>query len=108
MTDTAIPGAIAAVWSSGAQTIATCGGTFLDGDQWGSYDGLMLLGVLKGQGVLALRLDDDGALQEQFRLPELEGHYGRIRHRPAGHGRRPVRHHRQRRTDDQLLRVRPR
>jgi aldose sugar dehydrogenase len=79
MTDTGIPGAIPAVWSSGPQTIATCGGTFLDGDRWGDYDGLMLLGVLKGQGVLALRLDDAGVLQEQFRLPELEGAYGRIR-----------------------------
>jgi aldose sugar dehydrogenase len=79
MTDTGIPGAIPAVWSSGPQTIATCGGTFLDGDRWGDYDGLMLLGVLKGQGVLALRLDDVGVLQEQFRLPELEGAYGRIR-----------------------------
>jgi aldose sugar dehydrogenase len=29
--------------------------------------------------VLALRLDRDGVLQEQFRLPELEGSYGRIR-----------------------------
>jgi glucose/arabinose dehydrogenase len=79
MTDTDIPGAIPAVWSSGDPTIAPSGGTFLDGDQWGSYDGLMLLGVLKDRGVLALRLDDDGALEEQFRLPELEGSYGRIR-----------------------------
>jgi glucose/arabinose dehydrogenase len=79
MTDTRIPGAIPAVWSSGEQTIATSGGTFLDGDRWGAYDGLMLLGVLKGQGVLALRLDDAGVLREQFRLPELEGRYGRIR-----------------------------
>jgi glucose/arabinose dehydrogenase len=79
MTDTSIPGAIPAVWSSGPQTIATSGGTFLDGAQWGAYDGLMLLGVLKGQGVLALRLDRDGKLQQQFRLPELEGKYGRIR-----------------------------
>jgi glucose/arabinose dehydrogenase len=79
MTDPAIPGAVPAVWSSGEQTIATCGGTFLDGEQWGSYDGLLLLGVLKGQGVLALRLDAAGALQDQFRLPELEGSYGRIR-----------------------------
>jgi glucose/arabinose dehydrogenase len=79
MTDPAIEGAIPAVWSSGDSTIAPSGGTFLDGDQWGSYDGLMLLGVLKGQGVLALRLDRDGVLQEQFRLPELEGSYGRIR-----------------------------
>ena len=60
-------------------TIAVSGATFLDGDEWGTYDGLLVIGVLKGQGVLALRLDDAGALQEQFRLPELEGAYGRIR-----------------------------
>jgi glucose/arabinose dehydrogenase len=79
MTDPGIEGAIPAVWSSGDTTIAVSGATFLDGDQWGAYDGLLLVGVLKGQGVLALRLDDAGALQEQFRLPELEGAYGRIR-----------------------------
>jgi aldose sugar dehydrogenase len=79
MTDPGIEGAIPAVWSSGDSTIAVSGATFLDGDEWGIYDGLLVIGVLKGQGVLALRLDDAGALQEQFRLPELEGAYGRIR-----------------------------
>jgi aldose sugar dehydrogenase len=79
MTDLDIPGAVPAVWSSGDPTIATCGGTFLDGAQWGSYDGLMLVAVLKDTGVLALRLDQSGALREQFRLPELEGTHGRIR-----------------------------
>jgi aldose sugar dehydrogenase len=79
MTDPDIPGAIPAVWSSGDSTIAVSGGTFLDGDQWSDYDGLLVVGVLKGQGVLALRLDADGVLLEQFRLPELEGTYGRIR-----------------------------
>jgi aldose sugar dehydrogenase len=79
MTDPGIEGAIPAVWSSGDSTIAVSGATFLDGDEWGAYDGLLVIGVLKGQGVLALRLDDAGALQEQFRLPELEGAYGRIR-----------------------------
>src|SRR4051794_29218280 len=47
MTDLDLPGAVPAVWSSGDPTIATCGGTFLDGDQWGDYDGLMLVAVLK-------------------------------------------------------------
>lgn len=78
MTDPEIPGAIAAVWSSGAPTLATSGATFLDGAQWGDYEGLLLVALLKAQGVLALRLDDAGVLQEQFRLPELEG-FGRIR-----------------------------
>jgi aldose sugar dehydrogenase len=107
MTDLEIPGAIPAVWSSGEQTIATCGGTFLDGEQWGAYDGLLLVAVLKGQGVLALRLDDDGVLQEQFRLPELEGSYGRIRTVQQGtDGALYVTTDNG--TDDQLLRVTPR
>ena len=79
MTDTSIPGAVPAVWSSGAPTLAASGATFLDGSQWGDYDGLLLLGLLKEEGVLALRLDPAGALVEQFRLPELDRTQGRIR-----------------------------
>jgi aldose sugar dehydrogenase len=79
MTDPAVPGAVPAVWSSGNPTIAPSGGTFLTGPQWRDYDGLLLLGVQKGRGVLALRLAEDGSLVEQFRLPELEGRFGRIR-----------------------------
>ncbi|KQS73576.1 sorbosone dehydrogenase family protein [Modestobacter sp. Leaf380] len=79
MTDTEIPGAIEAVWSSGDPTIAVSGITFLDGEEWGAYDGLLLLGVQKDTGVLALRLGEDGSLVEQFRVPELEGTYGRVR-----------------------------
>ncbi len=79
MTDPALPDVMPAVWASGNPTIAVSGATFLDGDRWGGYDGLLLLGVQKDQGVLALRLDDAGTLVEQFRLPELEGTHGRIR-----------------------------
>jgi glucose/arabinose dehydrogenase len=108
MTDLSIPGAVAAVWSSGPETIATCGGTFLRGPRWGRYDGLLLLGVLKGTGVLALRLGADGALQQQFRLPELEGRYGRIRTVQSGNdGALYVTTDNGNHTD-QLLRVTPR
>ena len=79
MTDEAIEGAVPAVWSSGESTLATSGAAFIDGEQWGGYDGLLLVGLLKAQGVLALRLDDDGAVVDEFRLPELEGSFGRIR-----------------------------
>ena len=107
MTDPEIPGAVPAVWSSGAPTLATSGATFLDGDRWGAYDGLLLVGLLKDQGVLALRLDDAGGLVEQFQLSELDDAYGRIRSVQQGtdgalyattdNG-----------GDDQLLRVTPR
>jgi glucose/arabinose dehydrogenase len=79
MTDPDVPGALRAVWSSGAPTIATSGGDFLSGPQWGGYDGVLLLGVQKDTGVLALRLDGTGRLVEQFRVPELEDTYGRVR-----------------------------
>ncbi|MGY1821409.1 PQQ-dependent sugar dehydrogenase [Geodermatophilus sp. SYSU D00079] len=79
MTDASLPDVLPATWASGDPTIATCGITFLEGDQWQGYAGLLLVGVLKDRGVLALRVAEDGALLEQFRLPELEGRYGRIR-----------------------------
>jgi aldose sugar dehydrogenase len=79
MTDPAIPGAVPAVWSSGDPTIATSGGDFLSGSRWGSYDGVLLLGVEKDTGVLALRLGADGRLVDQFRVPELEDRHGRVR-----------------------------
>jgi glucose/arabinose dehydrogenase len=108
MTDLSLPDALPATWASGAPTIAPCGATFLAGEQWQGYEGLLLLGVLKDRGVLALRVADDGTLLEQFRLPELEGTYGRIRTvQQGGDGALYV-------TtdngdgDDQLLRVTPR
>jgi glucose/arabinose dehydrogenase len=84
MTDLDLPDAVPAVWSSGDPTIATSGVTFLSGSAWGVYEGLLLVGVQKDTGVLALRLADDGTLAEEFRLPELEDTYGRIRTPQAG------------------------
>jgi glucose/arabinose dehydrogenase len=79
MTDPGIHGAVPAVWSSGVPTLATSGATFLAGAQWGAYDGLLVVALLRDTGVLALRLDDGGAVQQQFRLAELEDTYGRLR-----------------------------
>ncbi|RBY97234.1 PQQ-dependent sugar dehydrogenase [Blastococcus sp. TF02-8] len=79
MTDPSIAGAVEAVWSSGSPTLATSGATFVSGGEWADYDGLLLLALLKAQGVLALRLDEAGAVVDQFRVPELDGSHGRIR-----------------------------
>jgi glucose/arabinose dehydrogenase len=38
-----------------------------------------VVALLRDTGVLALRLGDDGTLQEQFRLAELEDTFGRLR-----------------------------
>ncbi|SDE33455.1 Glucose/arabinose dehydrogenase, beta-propeller fold [Blastococcus fimeti] len=84
MTDPDIRGAVPAVWSSGSPTLATSGATFLDGAEWGAYDGVLVIGLLKAQGVLALRLDDAGEVVEEFLVPELDGAYGRIRSLRSG------------------------
>ena len=79
MTGPSVPGAVAAVWSSGEPTLATSGATFVVGDDWSGYEGLLLVALLKDRGVLALRLDDAGAVVGQFQVPELDDAYGRLR-----------------------------
>jgi glucose/arabinose dehydrogenase len=108
MTDPDIPGAVAAVWSSGRPTIATSGITFLAGSAWGEHEGLLLVGVQKDTGVLALRLAADGSLAEQFRLPQLEDTYGRIRTPQAAEDGVLYVTTDNGNDEDQLLRVSPR
>lgn len=49
MTDTvSVPSAVSAIWSSGCPTIATSGGTFISGSQWGVWDGALVLAALAG------------------------------------------------------------
>ena len=79
MTDPSIPGAVEAVWSSGRPTLAPGGASFVTGQEWGGYDGLLLVALLKDRGALALRLDDAGAVVGQFQVPELDDAHGRIR-----------------------------
>ena len=54
------PSAQEASWSSGCPTIAPSGGTFLDGDQWGGWDGALVLAVLKDRHLRVLFLDGTG------------------------------------------------
>ncbi|AII10746.1 PQQ-dependent sugar dehydrogenase [Rhodococcus opacus] len=75
-----VPGAIAAVWSSGPATVATASGTFVTGPGWGHWDGALAVGVQKGRKVLFLRLDPAGAqVVAETAPPALAGEYGRIR-----------------------------
>ncbi len=78
MTDTSLPNVREAVWSSGSSTIATSGGVFLSGSQWGSWQGRMVVAALKGQEAVVLRFDSSNKLVSQQRIPELNGH-GRLR-----------------------------
>ncbi|MBM4590975.1 PQQ-dependent sugar dehydrogenase [Rhodococcus hoagii] len=55
-----VPGAVAAVWSSGAPALATPGGTFVSGAAWGEWDGALAVTTQQGREMLLLKLTADG------------------------------------------------
>lgn len=79
MTDTGkYPSARRAKWSSGSPTVATSGASFLSGAGWGGLQGALAVGLLKGEGILILRLRPDGSVASTSRLAAA-ANYGRIR-----------------------------
>jgi aldose sugar dehydrogenase len=61
MTDTVrYPFAVRATWSSGCPTIAPSGATFVNGPQWGYWNGGLVMAVLKDTHLRMLRISSDG------------------------------------------------
>lgn len=73
------PDAATAVWQSGQRTQAICGAAFLDGEQWGAFDGALVITALKGSKLLVLNLDGDGAVTSVAVPESTNGPYGRLR-----------------------------
>ncbi|KQY60299.1 hypothetical protein ASD11_12640 [Aeromicrobium sp. Root495] len=87
MTDFSLPGAQRrASWSSGDPTVASSGGAFITGSQWGSLDRAMAVSMLKGEHLRFLVFDQGFKLVRQYRPKELDGTYGRLRAAEAGPG----------------------
>jgi glucose/arabinose dehydrogenase len=78
------PDAVPAVWSSGGDTEAICGATFLTGEQWGGMQGLLAVAALRGAKLLLMRVDGNGAVTAVGQLPQLDGSYGRLRAARSG------------------------
>lgn len=70
------PNAVPAKWSSGFPTVATSGAAFLSGKKWGSWNGLLAVAMLKGQGILLFKVDSKNRLTQ---MGEIANTYGRIR-----------------------------
>ena len=73
------PGSIEAKWSSGWPTLATSGGIFLEGAQWGIWEGRMAVATLKDSKLRLFEFTPDGDFVSQVVVPELDGAYGRLR-----------------------------
>ncbi len=79
MTDFSLPGRqYGARWSSGNPTLATSGATFVQGGQWGVYNGSLAVAALASNRVLFMTFDSRGQLRK-VRTPEALRHFGRMR-----------------------------
>ncbi len=76
------PDAIEPVWKSGCPTIAPSGGVFLNGSQWGNWNGGLVLEVLKGSELFMLKFSADGTKVTEFSFA-LHDH-GRLRSAVVG------------------------
>ena len=80
MTDLAkFPSARQARWSSGFPTLATSGAVFLDGPQWGEWEGRLAVATLKTKSLRVFEFTEQGELASQIVVPELDGTHGRLR-----------------------------
>ena len=73
------PGAIEAQWSSGSTTLATSGGIFLEGAQWGVWEGRLAVATLKDSKLRLFEFTPEGDFVSQVVVSELDGAYGRLR-----------------------------
>ncbi len=79
MTNHALPGVqISARWRSGEPTVATSGGVFVRGTQWGEYNGTLAVAALKANQVIFMKFDSAGRLL-WTRAPAALTEFGRLR-----------------------------
>ena len=74
------PGAVEARWSSGNPTLATSGGIFLDGEQWGLWEGRLAVATLKGRSLRIFEFTEDGTFVSHV-VPEELDHFRDRDHR---------------------------
>ena len=80
MTDLAkFPSARQARWSSGFPTLATSGAVFLDGPQWGEWEGRLAVATLKTKSLRVFEFTEQSDFASQIVVPELDGSHNRLR-----------------------------
>jgi glucose/arabinose dehydrogenase len=70
------PDAIEAVWSSGSPTIAMSGADFVEGSQWGNWNGALTVATLAGRHLHVYFVDSEGNVTDDERVI---GDQGRLR-----------------------------
>ena len=73
------PGAVEAKWSSGSPTLAVSGGIFLEGRQWGIWEGRLAVATLRDSRLRLFEFTPEGDFVGQVVVSELDRSYGRLR-----------------------------
>ncbi|MDH3845579.1 MAG: PQQ-dependent sugar dehydrogenase [Myxococcales bacterium] len=85
MTDTdKFPDAIEAAFSTGRPTLAYSGAEFIEGDQWGNWDGVLAVATLKAEHLHIYFVDAEGNVTDGGRFIEDEGRLRSPRMGPDG------------------------
>ncbi len=80
MTDFSLPGKQhAAKWRSGFATLATSGGRWVLGRQWGAYRGTMAVCALKASKMIFIKFDKQNHVRWVRAPAVMNGTYGRLR-----------------------------
>ena len=66
------------VWASGSPTLATSGAVFLQGEQWGDWDGDLVVSTLKEEDLRRFSVSVDGTRVDMVETL-LDGAFGRLR-----------------------------
>ena len=70
------PEAVEAKWSSGSSTLATSGAIFLEGNQWGVWEGRLAVATLADSKLRLFEFTPEGAFVSQVVVAELDGAFG--------------------------------
>ena len=73
------PDAVVAKWSSGSPTLAVSGGIFLEGRQWGVWEGRLAVATLRDSRLRLFEFTPQGDFAGQVVVSELDRSYGRLR-----------------------------
>ncbi len=78
------PDAVGAVWSSGSPTLALAGATFVEGNAWGDWNGVLVVATLKAEHLHIYFVDSEGTVTGEARAIDDEGRLRTPRQGPDG------------------------
>ena len=78
------PDAIEAAWSTGSPTLAYGGATFIEGSQWGNWDGVLAVATLKASHLHVYDVDSEGNLTDRGEFVGDESRLRSARQGPDG------------------------